>query len=576
MEKCNTQHMRKKRRRNTAEAGGWEASERSGYNKGKDQRGIPMRYADLRTCVSAMALAAAFAPLPALAQGVPDNQQTTPGAAPENQPADDNCPPGQTSRVNADGSTVCRDANGRDSADIVVTGSRVRLPNLRSQYPIASVGSQYVEDRNLTNIADALNEQPGFRNSITPNGAQNSFGQGVNFANGYGLGSNRTLTLINGRRFVTSNPNTLFNQGSQGTQVDLNTINTLLVDHTETISIGGAPVYGSDAIAGTLNVILRDRYKGVNLLGLTGITEQGDGFRYTIAGVAGADFFDGRLNITVAYQRDKQEGILFNARGFLRANLGGATNPTTAAAAALGRAPGITALNDGRVNTGFGFNDSATDGFPGTIQVRDLSIYFLNRGGLITSAFANPNGTGSVAAAVQNFQFDSSGNLVPFNRGIVFPGINASGGDGFRFNDYSQITSTLQRDIANIFVHFDVSDALKFFGEGEYFYSRGDELVQQPTFNSNLFGGTSGALTFLSTSPFLTAQAKAQLAALGVTRFSVSRASDDLADLTGFAQAYIGRGVFGARGDFKIGGRNFNYEASVNRGRTIIPTPARI
>lgn len=457
-----------------------------------------------------------------------------------------------------------QDTSSADQApDVVVTGSRIRSPNLDSLPPTVTIGRQYIEERNLTNVADVLNELPGFRGSVTPNGAQGSFGQGVNFVNGYGLGSNRTLVLVNGRRFVTSNVATLFNQGSAGTQVDLNVINSLLTDRVDVVSIGGAPIYGSDAIAGTVNIILKDRYKGVDIRATAGVTERGDGFRYSIATLAGHDFADGRANLTLAYQHDRQNGILYNDRDFLRENLGGATNPTTAQAAALGRAAGITVLNDGRVNTGFGFNDSPTDGFPGTVQVRDLSIYYLNRGGVITSATGNP-------AAALNYQFDPSGNLVSYNKGILFPGINASGGDGFRFNDYSQITSQLSRDIFNGFAHFDVSDALKFFVEGEYFYSRGDELVQQPTFNSNLFGGTSGALTFTNTSPFLTAQAKAQLAALGVTRFQVSRASNDLADLTGYSQTYLLRGVFGARGDFTVGGRHFNYEASVNRGRTLI------
>lgn len=460
-------------------------------------------------------------------------------------------------QVNADGSSAA-------GGDIVVTGSRIRLPNLQSNYPIVTIGSQYLEERNLTNVADALNNQPGFRGSVTPNGAQGSFGQGVNFVNALGLGSNRTLTLINGRRFVTSNVTTLFGQGSQGTQVDLNVINTLLVDHVDNISIGGAPVYGSDAIAGTVNIILRDRYNGVIATALSGVTEQGDGFRYNLSLVAGTNFAGGRGNVTIAYSRDRQDGILYNDRDFLRQNLGNATNPTSAQAAALGRAAGITYLNDGRVNTGIGFNDSTTDGFPGTVLARDLSIYYLTQGGLITAT----NAAG--AAAVQNYQFDASGNLVRFNRGIVFPGINASGGDGFRFNDYSQVTSNLKRDIYNAFAHFDVSDALQFFVETEYFHSRGDELVQQPTFNSNLFSGSSGPLTFSVNSPFLTTQARSQLQALGVTVFQVSRASADLADLTGFSTTDIYRVVGGARGDFHIGGRNFNYEISGNYGRTDI------
>lgn len=470
----------------------------------------------------------------------------------------------QTQPVAATGQAQPAAASDDQVADeVIVTGSRIRSSNLNALPPTVAIGRQYIEERNLTNIADVLNELPGFRGSVTPNGSQGSFGQGVNFVNGYGLGSNRTLTLVNGRRFVTSNVASLFNQGSAGTQVDLNVINTLLTDRVDVVSIGGAPIYGSDAIAGTVNIILKDRYKGVDIRATSGVTERGDGFRYSVAALAGHDFLDGRANITVAYQHDFQDGILYNNRDFLRANLGNATNPTTAAAALLGRAAGITAINDGRVNTGFGFNDSPSDGFPGTIQVRDLSIYYLNHGGVVTSATGNP-------AAAGNYQFDPSGNLVSFNKGIVFPSIYASGGDGFRFNDYNQITSKLSRNIVNGFAHFDVSDALKFFVEGEYFNSRGDELVQQPTFNSNLFGGSSGQLTFTNTSAFLTPQAKAKLAALGITRFQVSRASDDLADLTGYSQTYLLRGVFGVRGDFTVGGRHFNYEASVNRGRTLI------
>lgn len=452
-----------------------------------------------------------------------------------------------------------------DDSAILVTGTRLRLPSYSAQQPTVTTTSDYLDDRGLTNAANALNELPTIRGSVTPAGAQGSFGQGVNFVNMYNIGSNRTLTLVNGRRFVTSNVTTQFNQASAGSQVDLNVINTLLVERIDQIGIGGAPVYGSDAISGVVNVIMRDRFNGLRANATAGITERGDGGTYSLSFLGGKDFLDGRLNVTLAYQHDKQNGVLSNDRSFLRDNLGGATNPTDAQAIALGRtaASGITAVNDGRINTSFGYNNSATDGFPGTIQIRDETIYYLNRGGVITQASGN-------SAAAQRWQFDSAGNLVPFNRGIIFPSIYASGGDGFRFNDYNQITSELSRDIYNAFVHYDVSDALKFFAEGEYFRSRADELVQQPTFNSNLFGGASGALTFRTTSPFLTDQARSQLQALGITSFQVSRASNDLADLTGYNVTNLWRGVAGARGDFEVGGRAFNYEASFNYGRNVV------
>ena len=504
--------------------------------------------------VSTAALIAAIAPVSAHAQtGVAS------GAAANDCRADPTQPAG-ADNVLPDCGTP---APGTTRNEIVVTGSRIRLPNLQSLEPTLTVSREYFQDRNLTNVADALNETPTFRGSVTPNGSQGSFGQGVNFVNNFGLGSNRTLTLVNGRRFVTSNVTTLFNQGSAGSQVDLNVIPTILVDRIDTVDIGGAPTYGSDAISGVVNVLLRDRFSGLEATALSGVTEKGDGFRYNGSILLGHDYLNGRANITVSYARDVQDGVLYNSRDYLRANYINVTNPSTAQAAGLGRPAGVSFANDGRLNSSIGFNDTATDGFPGTVAIRNGTIYYLNQGGLITSATGN-------GAAAYNYQFDTSGNLVPYNQGIKFVGINASGGDGFKFNDYSQITSQVKRDTLNAFAHFDVSDGLKFFFEGEYFHSRGDELVQQPTFNSNLFSGSSGPLTFATNSPFLTAQARAQLTALGITRFQVSRASADLADLTGFSTTNLGRAVIGARGDFQIGGRNFNYEATANYGRNVI------
>lgn len=457
-----------------------------------------------------------------------------------------------------------------NSADtVVVTGSRIRLPNVENFEPTTTVTQEYILDRGLTNVADALNEIPGIRGSVTPNQAQGSFGQGVNFINTYGLGSNRTLTLVNGRRVVTSNVNTIFNQGSAGTQVDVNVIPSLLVSSVDIVKIGGAPVYGSDAIASTINFILDTRITGIRAQATSSITERGDAFRYNLAIAGGMNFAGDRGNITLAYTRDHQEGVLFNSRDFLRSNVGGAQNPSAAQAATLPGRTGLTAANDGRLNPNIGYNENATDGFPGSVLVRQRTIPLLTGGGLITAA-TNAAG-GSVGAAVQNYQFDRAGNLVPFNRGIRFLSVQeASGGDGFRFNDYSQITSDVKRDIANAYLSFKLSPSVELFAEGTYFHSRGDELVQQPTFNSSLFGGLSGPLTFDVNSPFLSAQARQQLQTLGVNRFQVSRASLDLADLTGFSTNDVYRIVGGARGDFQIGTRSFNYEVSANWGRADI------
>jgi outer membrane receptor protein involved in Fe transport len=115
---------------------------------------------------------------------------------------------------------------------------------------------------------------------------------------------------------------------------------------------------------------------------------------------------------------------------------------------------------------------------------------------------------------------------------------------------------------------FEITPEIEFFAEGTYFRSQADELVQQPTFNSSLFGGNSAALNFSVNNPLLTDQARNALIARGVTTFQVSRASLDLADLTGANETEIYRGVVGIRGDFNLFSRDFNFELSYNHGET--------
>ncbi len=449
--------------------------------------------------------------------------------------------------------------------DIVITGTRIKRTTFSSFEPVVSVDPTYLDEHGYTNIADALNSLPSFRGSITPNGTQGSFGQGVNFANNFGLGSNRTLTLVNGERFVSSNPPTQFGQASGGTQVDLNIFPTILIDHIDTISVGGSPVYGSDAISGTVNVILKKRYQGLVVQATSGVTDQGDNGRYNFSALGGMDFQDHRGNITFAISHDNVNGVAYNNRGFLAQNLGNVTNPTAAQAAAFGPA-GRSPLNDGRIDPTLGFFPGANMGIPGTIVIQNLDIYYLTQGGLITSA-RNPGGT-SVPSAIQNYQFDSAGNLVPFNKGTIFPSIYSSGGQGFKFSDYTQITSDLARTTGNMFFNYDLTPAAKFYFEGTYFHSDSHQLTHQPTFNSNLFGGLSGPVTVDISNPFLSAQARATLTSLGVSRFGLSRASVDLSDQTGRSNTDIYRGVMGLKGDFSAGWRNFNYSVSANYGRT--------
>jgi outer membrane receptor protein involved in Fe transport len=474
-----------------------------------------------------------------------------------------------------------------ESKGITVTGSRIRLPNLTANEPTTTIDSSYIENRNFINVADALNDLPQIRGSVTPNGAQSAFGQGVNFVNNFGLGSNRTLTLVNGRRVVSSNTPSLFGPGAPGLQVDLNVIPTALIKQIDIASTAGAPVYGSDAIAGTINIILDDQYEGLSLNATSSITEEGDGFSYRFEGVYGTSFADDRGHLQVSSFYTQTDGILQSARQVFLDELTVQAN----------------LINDGRLNPNLAFDTGPTDGNPATAVFRGLRLFPISNFGVIFSPSAlttnplfNPIGVTTSAASPtgvagggQAFGFDAAGNLVPYTVGTrilalgqpdpvtgVRPtspsGNNAIGGDGFRFSEFGQLTSDLRRFGANIFLNYDVTENINVFVEAQYYDARADELTQQPTFNTRLFdgqmGSVSGGLTFNIDNPFLTDQARGVLQAAGRTTFEVSRANVGFADLTGFSETELLRGVVGARGDFELAGKDWNWEVSLNYGQS--------
>ncbi len=199
---------------------------------------------------------------------------------------------------------------------IVVTGSRIRRPNRDTLEPSIVVNADQIEERGLTNVGEVLNEQPAFGPpaSSAVGGQSGSFGSGQSFINFFGLGSQRTLTLVNSRRYVSSNTASIFGPVAAGSQVDLNTIPTLMVDRLETIAVGGAPIYGADAIAGTVNIILKDRFEGVRFDAQMGIAEEGDAQEYRLGAMVGTSFADGRGNVVAAVEYNKTEGLLYTDR----------------------------------------------------------------------------------------------------------------------------------------------------------------------------------------------------------------------------------------------------------------------
>ena len=472
--------------------------------------------------------------------------------------------------------TAAPAADETSEGTIVVTGSRIpRRAGFDTLEPATVVSSEYLEARGLTNIADALNEIPGFGVGVNPDGGQSSFGVGQNFVNRFGLGSARTLTLVNGRRFVSTNAPSIFGN-TPGLQVDLNVIPSELVDRIENIAIGGAPTYGSDAIAGTVNVILKKNFEGVTVSGLGGISSRGDTGRQNLSVIAGHNYDEGRGNITIAASYDRISGTLANKRDRFFDGIGTGTNPVVGSG--IANLPGRTPANDGRVNPLIPFNSAApnsnTDGIPNSVYIRDTRIFTLTWGGLALAtggtlgANGLPRGFGAGNATL--LQFDAAGSLVPFNPGLPFGTQNASGGDGISIvRDTQQLTSGLERITGNVTAEYELVDGIKTFFEGTYYFARGSELIDQSIYNATLFGGLSAPLLFSATDPRLSAQARTTLAGLGVTQFRLSRASRDLVNNNASGETNVYRGVAGFQGEFEALGRPFNFEAYINYGKGV-------
>lgn len=423
--------------------------------------------------------------------------------------------------------------------EVTVTGSRIKRAGIDTFYPAISIGNEELEDGAFTNIADALNQIPAFgAPDASPFGAQNAFSVGQNFVDFLGLGSQRTLTLVNGRRFVSANTPSIFGENG-GSQVDFNVIPVALVERIETIGVGGAPIYGSDAIAGTINVILKDRYEGVQLNIQRGGTADNDGDFERISLVAGANFSDDRGNVTLSMETSRQEGLFRNERPFFTEN-----NPL--------------------------WGSQEGDGIRRIY--RDQRINLFTDGGLIDpSAFTIPSfGIGAMQDG-NFYQFDTASNLVPYTPGTDYPGsaFFALGGSGPDFFDnVAQIQSPLEREVFTAAMNYDISDRVTFSSDVLFAKTWGDELVNQGGFQTWVFGGTSGALNFQADNPFLHPDAQALLAGIGASDFYLHRFNNDIIDSSNERQQYLWQATAALEGDFDVGDRSFFWSVSAGHGES--------
>lgn len=192
-----------------------------------------------------------------------------------------------------------------DIEQIVVTGSRIARPELTAMSPFAVIDEGTITLSNQTNIENVLRNLPQFAQAIGSN--TNNGNDGSATVDLRQLGEARTLVLVNGKRFVPYD--------YQGF-VDLSMIPVSLIERVEVITGGASAVYGSDAVAGVVNFIMKNDFEGLEVNSSYNVTDEGDGDTYDFNITAGSNFAGGRGNIVFNLGYTNQDPISQGERSY--------------------------------------------------------------------------------------------------------------------------------------------------------------------------------------------------------------------------------------------------------------------
>jgi outer membrane receptor protein involved in Fe transport len=422
---------------------------------------------------------------------------------------------------------------------IVVTGTRIKRPNLESPVPITSIGQNELTNQGQVSVGDALNDLPALRSTFSQQNSGRFIGTaGQNFLDLRGLGTNRTLVLVNGRRHVNSSPGSF--------DVDVDNIPQDLIDRVDVVTGGESAVYGSDAIAGVVNFVLKRNYDGVRVRAQAGISKYGDRPVDFVSATLGQNFNDGRGNIAVNLEYTHAGELFFRDR--------------KRASRPCGFEPNEGVVDDPNV--------------PDNVFRCGIENPFITVGGQI--GLLDADGTG--------LTFDNNGNLVitdPAQESFINNGGTVVSDDpliGSTLRETGDLAVGRERYMANLLFHYDFSDAFQPFVEASFIHQKVKQEGQPSFFQGFLedfFGpspvdGQPLVPGLRCDNPFLTPQALGTLQAFGLCgdppggeTFFLNRFNVDFGGRKELDKRDTYRIVAGIQGTFNS---DWHYELSLNYG----------
>lgn len=430
-----------------------------------------------------------------------------------------------------------------DTGEVTVTGTRVVRNGYQAPTPLTVVTQEEIQNGSPTNnIADFVNQLPSLSASIRPSNSRLELSSGIagiNALNLRSLGTVRTLVLIDGRRSVGSTANQV---------VDINTIPQALVERVEVVTGGASAAYGSDAVAGVTNFILKKKYVGLDASGDVGITERGDGFNYSANLAGGMKFADDRGHVMVAGELAHTDGIFqvdraWNATGFVR-------------------------IQDP--------NWTASSTTPRYLFRKMVGAANSTPGGLITAS------SGGVANRLCGTYFGQGGSINQYQFGTITqpsPACSAvpaltQGGD-WRVNDSGRrIGLNPKEDRYGVFgrASFEVADGITLFAEGSYnrqktLFNAGPNLMTGLSLNATGCGTAATAAAAPTTCNAFLYNTLGPSRLTGITSVTLGTTAVDLPGRGTANRRNVQRYVIGAEGDFEAFGKQANWDVYGQYGR---------
>ena len=448
--------------------------------------------------------------------------------------------------ADADRATVQTTPDATPGSDIIVTGTRVGVTGFTAPTPTKVLSAELLNQRGLANIGDFLNEVPSFRATQTPQtNPQNALGGGQNYADLRALGSTRTLTLVDGRRFVPS--------AATG-QVDLNLIPTLMISRVDVVTGGASAAYGSDAVSGVVNIVTDRKLQGIKADISYGISQEGDAAERRISLAFGSEFAGGRGHVVLGGEYVDSSGVdSYSDRDWGRLQ--------------------------GELVSYIGARPAGT---PSRFYATGVQALVYAYGGVILGSNADTNPANG-ADVLRGIQFGPSGAVQPFPYGTVVgtSSINFTGGNpGLYARNSHTLVLPVDRRIAMAHVNYDLTDTLSVFVDANY--GRAGASFHTPSTRDTTARETSPAAVYITRdnaflpTPVATIIDTYNATPAGLARpivgFSLGRQNNDFGQVRARNENTTERIVGGIEG--KMGG-GWSFDAYYEYGHNVFSSAIR-